>query len=233
MRENASPHLLIVDDDIEHVAMLAEFLSAEGFTCEKVFSGLDACPLIGRSRFDAVILDVMLPGMPGTEVLKRIRQISEVPVIMLTARGDDLERVIGLELGADDYIAKPFFPRELVARLRAVLRRQAQPDPASRAVLGNGRLTLSTQTHEAWIDDRLLDLTVSEFNVLAALLANVGTVLTKDELSLLALKRPRTPYDRSIDVHVSNLRMKLGSTVPAEHGLETVRGVGYRIVKVA
>jgi|TARA_R110002124_G_scaffold55000_1_gene155784 two-component system, OmpR family, response regulator len=219
--------ILLIDDDAELSEMLDEFLAGEGFAVTSVINGEDGVELALSGRFAAVILDIMLPRINGIEVLRRVRANSELPIIMLTARGDDIDRVVGLELGADDYIAKPYYPRELVARLRAVLRRTDSPQrdrPVSLA-----KLKLDAARRETSWDGRPIDLTVTEFNLLEALMRSGDTVATKDTLSLTALGRARQPYDRSIDVHISNLRLKLHAATAARLTIETVRGVGYRI----
>jgi len=219
--------ILLIDDDAELSEMLDEFLAGEGFAVTSVINGEDGVELALSGRFAAVILDIMLPRINGIEVLRRVRANSELPIIMLTARGDDIDRVVGLELGADDYIAKPYYPRELVARLRAVLRRTDSPQrdrPVSLA-----KLKLDAARRETSWDGQPIDLTVTEFNLLEALMRSGDTVGTKDTLSLTALGRARQPYDRSIDVHISNLRLKLHAATAARLTIETVRGVGYRI----
>jgi two-component system OmpR family response regulator len=218
---------ILLIDDAELSEMLGEFLAGEGFAVTSVINGEDGVELALSGRFSAVILDIMLPRINGIEVLRRVRANSELPIIMLTARGDDIDRVVGLELGADDYIAKPYYPRELVARLRAVLRRTDSPQrdrPVSLA-----KLKLDAARRETSWDGRPIDLTVTEFNLLEALMRSGDTVATKDALSLTALGRTRQPYDRSIDVHISNLRLKLHAATAARLTIETVRGVGYRI----
>jgi len=219
--------ILLIDDDAELSEMLDEFLAGEGFAVTSVMNGEEGVELALSGRFAAVILDIMLPRINGIEVLRRVRANSELPIIMLTARGDDIDRVVGLELGADDYIAKPYYPRELVARLRAVLRRTDSPQrdrPVSLA-----KLKLDAARRETSWDGQPIDLTVTEFNLLEALMRSGDTVATKDALSLTALGRARQPYDRSIDVHISNLRLKLHAATAARLTIETVRGVGYRI----
>ncbi|MEN5145544.1 MULTISPECIES: response regulator transcription factor [Brevundimonas] len=223
-------NLLLIDDDAELSAMLREYLAQEGFVVTVAGNGEDGVQLALTGRFDAVILDIMLPRMNGVEALSRIRQSSRVPVLMLTARGDDVDRVIGLEFGADDYIAKPYYPRELVARLRAVLRRTTGPQPSG--PLTHGSLTLDPGRRDArWADQRL-ELTAAEFSLLEALMRSGERVATKDDLSLAALGRQRQRYDRSIDVHVSNLRQKLRVVSGGMAEIETIRGVGYRLAFV-
>lgn len=223
--------VLLVDDDVELTSMLSDYLQAEGFQTEAVFNGEDAIPAAISGAYDAVILDVMLPRLSGVEVLRRIRQTSMIPVIMLTAKGDNIDRVIGLELGADDYVPKPYFPRELVARLRAVLRRRPveQAGTSAGIVLSLGRLEVDAAARRVLYDGRTLDLTASEFNLIVALLQAGDSVASKDDLSTKVLGRPRESYDRSIDVHVSNLRQKLAAMRDVAIEIETVRGIGYRI----
>jgi len=207
--------------------MLGEYLADEGFTVTTSGNGHDGADLALSGRFAAVILDIMLPRINGIEVLRRLRQESDIPVIMLTARGDDVDRVVGLELGADDYIAKPYYPRELVARLRAVLRRMGTT--RTTAPLSRGALLLDPARRATLWEGRPVDLTATEFNLLEALLRAGPAVATKEELSLTALGRTRQRYDRSIDVHVSNLRQKLARASGGAIEIETIRGVGYRL----
>ena len=226
-------HILLVDDDPALSDMLREYLVAEGIRTTAVFNGLDGVTAALSREFDAVILDVMLPGINGNEVLRRIRQTSTVPIIMLTAKGGDVDRVVGLEMGADDYVAKPYFPRELVARLRAVLRRQRDPSSAVSAVLSAGRLELSAGKRQVQWAGKLFDLTTSEFDLLESLMRAGEMVSSKEELSLKVLGRARESYDRSVDVHVSNLRKKLTVCSEGVLEIETIRGVGYRLKVLA
>ena len=226
-----SPRILLVDDDVELSAMLREYLESEAFQVEAVTNGLDGVERILSGRHDAVILDISLPRMNGLEVLQQIRQTSTVPVLMLTARGDQIDRVVGLEFGADDYIAKPYYPRELVARLRAVLRR-GTPAPAAAPVpplLQMGELEVQAAARRVSWRGKDIELTASEFNLLVALMRSGDAVTTKDALSLQALGRVRQSYDRSVDVHISNLRLKLEQGAAGAVRIETVRGVGYRL----
>jgi len=212
--------------------MLGEYLAGEGIRTTAAFNGPDGVAAALSGRYDAVILDVMLPGIDGNEVLRRIRQsatpASAVPVIMLTAKGGDVDRVVGLEMGADDYVAKPYFPRELVARLRAVLRRQRDPAPPA-AVLAMGRLALSPGKREVLWGGAAFELTTSEFDLLEQLMRTGEMVSSKEDLSLKVLGRARESYDRSVDVHVSNLRRKLSAASGDAAEIETIRGVGYRL----
>jgi two-component system OmpR family response regulator len=178
--------------------------------------------------FDAVVLDVMMPQLDGRELLRRLRRETALPVLMLTAKGDDIDRVVGLELGADDYLAKPVYPRELVARLRAVLRRVQSPPPTVKSEITYGALRIAPARRESWLGDRPLQLTSSEFDLMMELVRQPGDVSSKDELSERALGRPREAYDRSVDVHVSNLRQKF-SLAGGGVEIETVRAIGYRL----
>jgi two-component system OmpR family response regulator len=220
-------NILLVDDDAELSLMLSEFLADEGFALTVSGNGQDGAELGLSGRFAAVILDVMLPRIDGVEVLRRIRQASDVPVIMLTARGDNIDRVVGLELGADDYIAKPYYPRELVARLRAVLRRSREKRPTS--TLARGELVVDVARRETTWQDQPIELTATEFTLLEMLMRTGADVASKEDLSLNVLGRARQAYDRSVDVHISNLRRKLDSATSGAIGIETVRGVGFRL----
>lgn len=222
-------HILLIDDDSKVSEMLSEYLSSKGFRITPAFTGHDGELAIQSNRFDAVILDIMLPDINGIEVLRRIRNISSIPVMMLTAQGDDVDRVIGLEMGADDYLAKPYFPRELLARLRAILRRQVKNDPANTDNLTIGELTLSIARREVSWRNSPFELTTTEFNMLAALMRSDRVVMTKENLSLIVLGRTREQYDRSVDVHVGHLRRKLAAVTDGGFDIETVRGIGYRL----
>jgi DNA-binding response OmpR family regulator len=183
-------------------------------------------------RHAIVVLDVMLPRLNGVEVLRRIRARSRVPVLMLTARGDDVDRIVGLELGADDYVPKPCTPRELVARLRAILRRAEGSDAtAPGGPLQVGPLAMWPEKRRAEWEGRAIDLTSTEFNLLLVLAQNAGRVVGKDELSEAGLGRPLARFDRSVDVHVSSLRQKLGTLSDGRSYIETVRGRGYQFIK--
>jgi two-component system OmpR family response regulator len=221
-------NILLIDDDLELSEMLTEYLAGEGFETTTVLNGSEGAAAAVSNLYSAVILDVMLPGMSGTEVLRRIRQTSSVPVIMLTAKGSDIDRVVGLEMGADDYIAKPYYPRELVARLRAVLRRQAQNDAQSRNAALAELYFSKTRREVSW-NAVPIELTATEFNMLEALLRAGETVATKEDLSRSVLGRDHEAYDRSVDVHVGNLRRKLLAASGGKLEIETVRGVGYRL----
>lgn len=219
--------VLLIDDDNELGEMLTEYLAGEGFVTTFVADGRRGVQMATSGNFEVVVLDVMLPGFSGTEALRQIRLESDVPVLMLTAKGSELDRVVGLELGADDYVAKPYFPRELTARLRALLRRRLPSN--SKAILSLGKLTLNEPKREVCWHEKPFELTTKEFNLLAALLRAEDAVATKDELSKSALGRKRAHYDRSVDVHIVNLRRKLHSSTGGSVEIETIRGVGYRL----
>ena len=224
--------VLLIDDDRELTAMLREYLSGEGFETTAVQDGEVGVSEALSGRYAIVVLDVMLPRLNGIEALRRIRTRSGAPVLMLTAKGDDVDRIVGLELGADDYIAKPCAPRELVARMRAILRRSAGGDAAAPAgPVSVGPLTLSSEKRRAEWHGRPIDLTSTEFNLLAVLARNAGRVVSKPELSDRALGRPLTRFDRSIDVHVSSLRQKIGRLADGRSYIQTVRGVGYQFLQ--
>ena len=217
-----SAQVLLADDDVELAGMLKEYLEREGFGVATVHDGEAAARLALSGGYQIVVLDVMMPKVDGIEALRQIRQTSRVPVVMLTARGDDIDRIVGLELGADDYVPKPCTPRELVARLRAILRR-AQPG-ASGGPLEIGALILWPEKRRAQWRGRELALTSIEFNVLEVLMRNAGRVVSKHEISEQALGRPLARFDRSIDVQLSAIRQKLGD---GARMIRTVRGLGY------
>ena len=221
-----SAQVLLADDDVELAGMLKEYLEREGFGVATVHDGEAAARLALSGGYQIVVLDVMMPKVDGIEALRQIRQTSRVPVVMLTARGDDIDRIVGLELGADDYVPKPCTPRELVARLRAILRR-AQPG-ANGGPLEIGALTLWPEKRRAQWRGRELALTSIEFNVLEVLMRNAGRVVSKQEISENALGRPLARFDRSIDVHLSAIRQKLGD---GARMIRTVRGLGYHLSK--
>jgi len=212
--------ILVIDDDRELCELLDEYLGSEGFSVEAVHDGRHGLERALRREHRLVVLDVMLPSMSGFEVLRALRESSRVPVVMLTARGDAVDRIVGLEMGADDYLAKPFEPRELVARIRAVHRRVE--GPADGEVLIEGGLELRVASRTALLVGELLPLTSGELDVLELLLRYVGKVVSREMLYTKALGRHFSPSDRSVDVHVSNLRRKLGAA-----RIKTVRGQGY------
>ena len=218
--------ILIADDDTELCELLREYLELEGFDVRLAFDGEQALVESRRPGLDAMVLDIMMPLMNGIDVLRNLRKESELPVIMLTARGEDLDRIIGLELGADDYLAKPANPRELLARIRAILRRSAPQSTV--AVLTVEDLVLNQASRELHLDGQAKDLTSTEFSILQLLLQRSGEVVEKKDLYLAALGREPVPYDRSIDMHVSNLRRKLGPLKDGSERIETIRGFGYQ-----
>jgi two-component system response regulator CpxR len=224
----AEASLLIVDDDRELSQMLNEYLSGEGFRITLVGDGAQAIERLASETFDLVILDVMLPSLNGFEVLRRLRQTLALPVIMLTARGADVDRIVGLELGADDYLSKPFNPRELVARIRAVLRRLgAREADDSNQPVTVGSLRLDPGTMSAYVEGQVVRLTGTEFRVLEMLMRASGQVQSRELMTERVLGRRLTPYDRSIDTHVSNLRRKLGLGEERLPEIRSVRGAGY------
>ena len=221
------PEILIVDDDRELVQMLREYLQTENLTVHDAQNGAEALARIEARAFDFVILDVMMPGLDGFDVLSRLRCRSDIPVLMLTARGGDDDRVAGLELGADDYLAKPFNPRELVARIRAILRRRERAGAARRSAFTVGPLHLDPETLTVLVDNRAIRLTGAEFFVLEFLARRAGQIQSRSVLTEHALGRPLEPYDRSIDTHVANVRRKLDLGSAADISIRGVRGQGY------
>jgi len=230
MNETEKPaKILLVDDDRELGNMLSDFLGADRLTLTVRNTGESGLEEFSKSRFDLLILDIMMPGISGLDVLKKIRQTSSVPVIMLTARGDDIDRIIGLEFGADDYLPKPFNPRELLARIKAILRR-SQPTSNESRVLSLGDINLDTRTHRAAVHESELELTGTEFEILKCLLETPGEVVDKERLSERALGRRLLPYDRSVDTHISNLRGKLERAGNKNETIQNQRGVGYLLI---
>jgi two-component system response regulator CpxR len=221
--------VLIIDDDEELCELVSEYLSVEGFEVESVHDGESGLQRARGGTYDLAILDVMMPKKNGFDVLRELRQSSQIPVLMLTARGDDMERIVGLEIGADDYLPKPFNPRELVARIRAILRR-ASGDGVDLGLperLHVDDLELSASSRSATLNGKPIVLTSLEFDLLAALARHAGTIVKKEELSETVLERELSPYDRSLDMHISNLRKKLGLRADASERIKTIRSVGY------
>lgn len=224
--------VLLVDDDVELAALLREYLEQEGFAVTVAHDGAAGVAEALTGRHAIVVLDVMMPRMNGVEALRRIRSVSQLPVLMLTAKGDDVDRIVGLELGADDYVPKPCSPRELVARLRAILRRtELPPGAGTGGPLSAGPLTMWPERRSAEWAGMPLDLTSTEYNLLEVLARNAGKVVSKGDLSEQGLGRPLARFDRSIDVHVSSLRQKLGPRGDGQSWIQTVRGVGYQLVR--
>jgi two-component system response regulator CpxR len=222
--------ILIADDDRELNALLADYLGREGYAVGSAYDSDTALTQLcdAATRPDLLILDVMMPGRDGLETLRELRQQLQLPVIMLSARGEPVDRVVGLELGADDYLAKPCLPRELLARVRAQLRRGSAP--MANEALSIGRLRLHPGERRAWAGDTELTLTGAEFSLLLALMQQAGQVVDKAVLTRLALGRELERFDRSIDVHVSRLRQKLVATGDVVARIESVRGAGYLLV---
>jgi len=224
--------ILVIDDDTELCELLSDYLGSEGFAVETVNHGEEGATQALAQEYALVVLDVMLPGINGFDVLRKIRETSKVPVIMLTARGDDVDRIVGLELGADDYLPKPFNPRELIARIRAVQRRMetagsSNQKPAADAELQVGDIILCPTNRSVKRNGVAVELTSVEFTLLEVLLKQAGTVISREELVEKALGRRLSAYDRSIDVHVSALRKKLGKEYAGEERIKTIRGIGY------
>ena len=222
--------ILLIDDDVELCELVSEYLGGEGFTIDVVHDGEGGLARAQEGRHDLVILDVMLPGLTGFEVLRKLRISSAVPVLMLTARGEDVDRIVGLEMGADDYLPKPFNPRELAARMRAILRRASvDPELGDRITVDDVVVDLGTRA--VTVADEEITLTGVELSLLELLVRSAGNVVSRDELSRAALFRRASAFDRSLDVHISNLRRKLGPTVEGGERIKTVRGVGYQYVR--
>jgi two-component system, OmpR family, response regulator CpxR len=222
--------ILVIDDDVELCSLVGEYLAPEGFQVESSHDGIGGLEKALAGDHLLVVLDVMLPGLNGFEVLRRIRNESRVPVLLLTARGEDVDRIVGLEIGADDYLPKPFNPRELVARIRAILRRTKTDKtggPQLPEVLKVGDVELDAGTRTVRQKGKPVDLTSVEFNLLQALLREAGRVVPRERLVDLVLSRKFSPFDRSIDMHVSKIRKKLGDSDAGDDHIKTVRGVGY------
>lgn len=224
-------NLLLADDDTILSDLLAKYLRGEGLRVTQVFDGKAAVERALAESYDLIVLDVMMPEMDGVAALRAIRAQRRTPILMLTARGDDIDRILGLEMGADDYVPKPCHPRELLARIRAILRRSTPPPlPPIPERISVDDLTLDTGNRTVRVDGVLAPLTSTEFAVLEMLLRQPGQVVRKDRLSQQALTRKLGPYDRSLDMHISNLRKKLGRLPNGEARIKTVRGVGYLYV---
>ena len=222
--------LLLIDDDRELTSMLSTYLEREGFAVHVANDSQLGLRQATTGHYELLVLDVMMPGLDGISLLRQIRQHSKVPVIMLTAKGDDIDKVLGLELGADDYVAKPCLPRELVARIRAILRRVQQQDDEPTEVRV-GPLKLEPGARMAWVDGQQIQLTGAEFSVLWVLACQAGRLVSKAELSQQALGKTLTQYDRSLDVHISNIRQKLGKRSDDQAWIEAVRGKGYQLMQ--
>jgi two-component system response regulator CpxR len=227
--------ILLIDDDVELGNLLRDFLSHHQIDLEITNSGEEGLELLEKhqtsinSSFDLLILDIMLPGISGLEVLKEIRKEKNIPIIMLTASGEDHDRILGLELGADDYLPKPFNSQELVARVKAILRRSYNHQNESSNTFGN--IKISQENRKAYYSNKDLNLTGTEFEILCCLTISQGETVSKDKLSEEALGRQFIPYDRSIDTHISNLRAKLKNKGAPSDLIYSKRGIGYALLR--
>ena len=219
-------NILLVDDDLELCELLKRYLERELFKVTLVHQAQEGLEQALTGKYQAVILDVMLPGGNGVEVLRAIRQRSDIPVLMLTAKGDEMDRIEGLEIGADDYMPKPANPRELTARLRSILRRNRSGDVAD-VTIELDELNIDLDQHKVSRQGEVLDLTATEFNILCVLAREAGKVVEKNRLAEQSMQRSLTLYDRSLDMHLSNLRKKLGPNRNGDQRIKTVRGIGY------
>jgi len=217
-------HVLVIDDDHDLVDLLREFLATEGFTVDAAYDYSSGLNRALDGEHELVVLDVMLPGGSGLELVKTVRESSNVPLLLLSAAGETVDRIIGLQIGADDYLAKPFEPQELAARIHAILRRTRDMSKDG-SEIKIGDLALSVSRRVVSRAETPVDLTAAEFNVLECLLRNAGSVVTRETLAERALGRPLAPFDRSVDVHMHNLRKKISAS-PDER-IKTIRGVGY------
>jgi DNA-binding response OmpR family regulator len=224
--------VLLIDDDTELVGMFTEYLEQEGFRVACAHDGELGAREALSGQYAIAILDVMMPRMNGIETLRRIRAASRIPVLMLTGRGDDADRILGLELGADDYVTKPCTPREMTARVRAILRRtQGASSEGPGITLTVGKLTMLPEQRRATWDGSALELTSTEFNLLEVLARNAGRPVSKNDLSEQGLGRPLARFDRNIDVHLSSLRHKLGTLSDGRSCLQTVYRLGYQLIR--
>lgn len=225
--------ILLIDDDVDLVEMIRDYLTQENFKVTMVHDGESGVHEALSGRYAIAVIDVMMPGINGIEVLRRIRSESAMPVLMLTARGDDTDRIVGLELGADDYVPKPCTARELTARIRAILKRvgAAGTGDGTARVIKVGRLAVWPEKRKAELDGKPVDLTSTEFGLLEVLACHAGQVVSKEELSEQALGRPLARFDRSIDMHMSNIRQKLGEATDGRSCIQTVFRKGYMLIK--
>jgi DNA-binding response OmpR family regulator len=228
----AMDRILVIDDDVEMCTMLAEYLESEGLHAELAHDGEIGLKRALSGDHSVIVLDIMLPAINGLEVLRRLRAESNARVVLLTARGEELDRIVGLEVGADDYVPKPFSPRELLARIRAILRRPVTDPANSRgiprlAALVLGDVEMDFATRSVRCGERKLTLTAAEFNLLELLLRSAGHVVTREQMAKLVLGRNLTAFDRSVDVHVSKLRHKLGEMHLGVERIKAIRSVGY------
>ncbi len=223
--------VLLIDDDVELCSMLTDYLGRHGFQVTAIHRGDAGLKMAREHPWTMVLLDVMLPGLDGFEVLKQLRSASAVSVLLLTARGEDVDRIVGLEMGADDYLPKPFNPRELLARMRAVLRRNAGAEPVSdiSTTLHVDDLELDTATRRVRVKGKMIEVTDVEFGLLEVLMRSSGQVVSREELAEFALGRSLNAFDRSLDMHVSRLRRKLDEADPSLDRVKTIRGAGYQL----
>ncbi len=228
-----SPRILVIDDDVELAELLGDLLGQEGFSVDAAHDGLSGLERAAGGAYSLVVLDVMLPRLTGFEVLTRLRQSSKVPVLMLTARGEDVDRIVGLEMGADDYLPKPFNPRELVARVRAIHRRAtATPtETPGGAALVVDDLTLAPAARRVLVRGEEVKLTTAEYDLLEVLVRSAGAVVSREDLTRVVLGRRLSAFDRAIDMHVSNLRKKLGPSRSGGDRIKTVRNAGYILAR--
>lgn len=224
-----SQTILVVDDEPEIVRLVRSYLEKDGYRVVTAYNGEDALYTARHEKPDLVVLDVLMPKMDGLAFTRRIRRESDVPIIMLTARAEETDRIVGLELGADDYVTKPFSPRELVARVRAVLRRVRPSDEQEPPVLRVGPLTLDRSTHTVTVDGELVDLTPTEFDVLSVLMGRPGRVYGRSEILEAVQGVAFEAYERTVDAHIKNLRQKIEVDPASPHYIHTVRGAGYRL----
>ena len=228
-----SPRILVIDDDVELAELLGDLLGQEGFSVDAAHDGLSGLERAAGGAYSLVVLDVMLPRLTGFEVLTRLRQSSKVPVLMLTARGEDVDRIVGLEMGADDYLPKPFNPRELVARVRAIHRRAtaAPTETPGGAALVVDDLTLAPAARRVLVRGEEVKLTTAEYDLLEVLVRSAGAVVSREDLTRVVLGRRLSAFDRAIDMHVSNLRKKLGPSRSGGDRIKTVRNAGYILAR--
>ena len=228
--------ILLVDDDVELVSMLSQYLTREGFDVASAHDGMAGVGSATTGQHQLVVMDIMMPRLSGIEALRRIRTESQVPILMLTARGDNVDRIVGLDMGADDYVSKPCTPGELVARIRAILRRTAARDGGDASavaprLLQVGPLCLWPGARRAQWQGQALDITPTEFSVLEVLARHAGQLVSKADISLQAFNRPLAAYDRRIDVHISGIRQKLGPRPDGQPWIQSVRGLGYQLLE--
>jgi len=223
--------ILLVDDDTELSDMVSEYLELEGLSVTAIATGTQGLRHAVQEEYDLIVLDVMLPGLSGFDVLRQLRESgSRTPVLMLTARGDDVDRIVGLEMGADDYLSKPFNPRELLARLRAILRRTNETSTEEAAEIESGPFRVNIKRREAWKNDQPLKLTNAEFTILLTLMRSAGEVVSREALTRSALGRQLLPDDRSLDTHISNLRKKVADSGDGAALIRSIRGSGYVLI---